>query len=349
MAKFRTEPPAAPTARVGVLLCNLGTPEAPTAQALRPYLAEFLSDPRVIELPAALWRPILHGVILRTRPAKSAEKYRSIWTPEGSPLAVWTEKQATLLRGYLAQRGLDLRVRHAMRYGRPQVAAELDQLKAEGCDRILVLPLYPQYAASTVGSVMDAVAGWMRSTRSVPELRLVRDFCTDARYITALAQSVTQHWQQAGRPDKLLMSFHGVPKRMIDLGDPYQQQCRQTAAQLASRLGLAEDEWLLSFQSRFGPAKWIGPATDATLEELGKTGLGRLDVICPGFVSDCLETLEEIAMEGKEIFEKAGGKQLRYIACLNDRPAWIHALADLVQTQTQGWPVVRQDGSAGAA
>lgn len=342
MATFRTEPPRVDPARVGVLLCNLGTPEAATAEALRPYLAEFLSDRRVVELSRALWWPILHGSILRRRPAASAQKYQSIWTPEGSPLAIWTEKQAALLRGYLAQRGLDLRVRHAMRYGLPDLATELDALKADGCDRILVLPLYPQYSATTVGSVIDVVAEWLRSTRNVPELRFVKAFSQHERYITALAQVVTHHWQENGRPDKLLMSFHGVPQRMIDLGDPYQQHCEQTARQLAARLGLAEGDWLLSYQSRFGRAKWIGPATDATLKKLGQAGTGRIDVICPGFVSDCLETLEEIAMEGKETFEQAGGRRLAYIPCLNDHPTWIHALADLVETHTQGWPVARQ-------
>ena len=349
MATFRTEPPAADMSRIGVLLCNLGTPEAPTAEALRPYLAEFLGDRRVVELSRALWWPILHGRILRQRPAKSAEKYRSIWTPEGSPLAIWTEKQAALLRDYLAQRGLDLRVRHAMRYGQPQVDVELDALRAEGCDRILVLPLYPQYSATTVGSVMDVVADWIRSTRNVPELRFVKAYCEHERYIEALAQIVTHHWQREGRPDKLLMSFHGVPQRMVDHGDPYQQHCEQTAARVAARLGLAEGDWLLSFQSRFGRAKWIGPATDATLKKLGKAGTGRVDVICPGFVSDCLETLEEIAIEGKQIFEEAGGGQLHYLPCLNDHPTWIQALADLVQTHTQGWPVTAADSQRAAA
>lgn len=339
MATFRPEPPPAAVSRVGVLLCNLGTPAAPTAEALRAYLSEFLSDRRVIEVPRLLWRPILHGVILRRRPAQSAEKYKSIWTEDGSPLAIWTEKQAALLRGYLAQRGLQLPVRHAMRYGEPDLAAELDALKADGCDHILVLPLYPQYSATTVGSVMDVVADWMRGTRSVPELRMVKAFCTQPGYIAALAQRVTHYWQDHGRPDKLLMSFHGVPQRMIDQGDPYQRHCEQTAAALADRLGLAEDDWMLSFQSRFGRAKWIGPATDATLKKLGKAGTGRVDVICPGFVSDCLETLEEIAMEGKETFEGAGGGQLCYLPCLNDHPSWIEALADLVEAHTQGWPV----------
>lgn len=338
MATFRTEPPRAEISRVGVLLCNLGTPQAATAEALRPYLAEFLGDRRVVELPRALWWLILHGRVLRRRPAESARKYQSIWTPEGSPLAVWTEKQAVLLRGYLAQRGLELGVRHAMRYGQPDMATELDALKAEGCDCILVLPLYPQYSATTVGSVVDVVAEWLRSTRNVPELRYVKAFPRHERYITALAQVVTQHWQENGRPDKLLMSFHGVPQRMVDLGDPYQRHCEQTAAALAERLSLAGDDWLLSYQSRFGRAKWIGPATDATLRKLGQAGTRRVDVICPGFVSDCLETLEEIAMEGKQTFEQAGGQRLCYIPCLNDYPTWIHALADLVETHTQGWP-----------
>ena len=328
---------ASASERIGVLLCNLGTPVAATPAAVRRYLAEFLSDRRVVEIAPALWQPILHGVILRRRPAASAKKYQSIWLPEGSPLMVYSGKQAVLLRGYLGERGCDASVRLAMRYGQPSVASALDALKAEGCTRVLVLPLYPQYSGTTTASVIDAVADWTRATRHVPELRFVNRFHDDAGYIRALAKRVQEHWMAQGRPDTLLMSFHGVPQRTVDRGDPYVAQCRETAHLLAAQLGLDKDQWQLSFQSRFGRAQWVGPATQATLEQLGRAGTRRVDVICPGFVSDCLETLEEIAIEGRAAFTAAGGGELQYVPCLNDHPAWITALAALVQRHLQGW------------
>ena len=343
MPFFRPEPEAARHAngRTGVLLCNLGTPDAATPPAVRRYLAEFLSDPRVVEIPPALWQPLLHGLILRRRPAASAKKYQSIWLPEGSPLLVYSRKQAVLLRGYLGERGVDVSVRLAMRYGQPSVAAELDALKAEGCTRVLVLPLYPQYSGTTTASVIDAVTAWSRSVRHVPELRFVNRFHDDAGYIDALAKRVHEHWMADGRPDRLLMSFHGVPQRVVDAGDPYHGECLETARRLAQRLALREGEWAIAFQSRFGRAKWVGPATQATLEDWGRAGLRRVDVVCPGFVADCLETLEEIAIEGRAAFQTAGGGELRYVPCLNDHPAWLAALASLVQTHLQGWPVGR--------
>jgi ferrochelatase len=323
--------------RVGVLLCNLGTPDAPTPAATRRYLAEFLSDSRVVEIPAALWKPLLHGVILRTRPAKSAAKYQSIWMPEGSPLMVWSRKQAAMLRGYLGERGHAVSVRLAMRYGSPSVASQLDELMAHGCTRVLVLPMYPQYSGTTTASVIDAVGAWARRTRHVPELRFVNRFHDDPGYIRALARSVQQHWQSQGKPDKLVMSFHGVPERTRVLGDPYVSECQRTAELLASSLALREEDWVLSFQSRFGKAKWVGPATQTVLEQLGRSGTGRVDVMCPGFVCDCLETLEEIAMEGRDAYLEAGGKEFRYIPCLNDQPAWMTALAEIAQANLQGW------------
>lgn len=340
MPLFRPEPAGAqePLGRTGVLLCNLGTPAAPTAAATRRYLAEFLADPRVVELPRALWWPILHGIILRTRPAHSAAKYQSIWLPEGSPLMVWSRRQAKLLRGYLGERGHDVTVRLAMRYGEPPIAAQLDALKARGCTRILVVPLYPQYSGSTTGSVVDAVMAWARRVRCVPELRFVGGFHDDAGYIRALAQRVQRHWMTQGRPAKLMLSFHGVPQRMVDAGDPYLEQCRATARLLAERLGLREGDWVLSFQSRFGKARWIGPATDATLRELGQAGTPRVDVMCPGFVSDCLETLEEIAIAGQATFRAAGGQGFEYVPALNDSPVWLAALAEIVQKHLSGWP-----------
>ena len=341
MALFRPEPTRAAgspvSERIGVLLCNLGTPDAATPPAVRRYLAEFLSDPRVVEIPPALWQPILHGIILRRRPAVSAKKYQSIWLPEGSPLMVYSRKQAVMLRGYLGERGCDASVRLAMRYGQPSVAAELDALRAEGCTRVLVLPLYPQYSGTTTASVIDAVTEWTRAARHVPELRFVNRFHDDAGYIGALAKRVREHWMAKGRPDTLLMSFHGVPQRTVDRGDPYVAECRETARLLAAQLGLGKDQWQLSFQSRFGRAQWVGPATQATLEQLGRAGARRVDVVCPGFVSDCLETLEEIAIEGRAAFMAAGGGELVYVPCLNDHPAWVTALAGLVQRHLQGW------------
>ena len=348
---FRPEPEYrhGQPARTGVLLCNLGTPDAPTAGATRRYLAEFLSDPRVVEIPRAVWKPILHGIILRTRPAKSAAKYQSIWTPEGSPLLVWSRKQATLLRGYLGERGHDVSVRLGMRYGNPSIASELDALRAEGCTRVLVVPLYPQYSGTTTASVIDAVTAWARRARHVPELRFINRFHDDPGYIRALARTVHQHWQSHGRPDKLLMSFHGVPERTLTLGDPYHCECLKTARLLAERLALKPDQWQLSFQSRFGKAKWLEPSTQAVLEQLGHAGTRRVDVICPGFVADCLETLEEIAIEGKADFEAAGGQEYHYLPCLNDHHAWMAALAELVQDHLQGWPTPGPADAAEAA
>lgn len=330
--QFKQEPVVEDThvPRTGVLLCNLGTPDAPTAGAVRRYLAEFLSDPRVVEIPPLVWKPLLHGVILRTRPSKSAEKYQKIWTPEGSPLALWTAKQAVMLRGYLGERGHQVSVRHAMRYGNPSIAAELDALKAEGCTRVLVVPLYPQYSGSTTASVIDAVGEWARTVRHIPELQFINRFHDDPGYIRALARQVSNHWQSHGRPNKLVMSFHGVPERVIKLGDPYQRECLETARLLAERLALKSDDYVVCFQSRFGKAKWLEPYTDQTLRTLAHQGTARVDVVCPGFVSDCLETLEEIAIEGQATFMEAGGQEFHYIPCLNDHPAWVAALTELI-------------------
>ena len=326
-------------ARVAILLCNLGTPDAPTASALRRYLGQFLSDHRVVEIPRAAWLPILHGIILRTRPAKSAAKYATVWTTEGSPLAVWTTKQATLLRGWLGEAGHNVLVRPAMRYGNPSIASQLDALKAEGATRVLILPLYPQYSGTTTASVFDAVYTWAARTRNIPELRFVNHYHDDAGYIDALASTVRAHWKHHGPPDKLVMSFHGVPERTLHLGDPYHCESHKTARLLAERLGLQKSDWQLTFQSRFGKAKWLEPYTEPTLIEMGKAGVGRVDVICPGFTGDCLETLEEINQEAREAFLHAGGKDFHYIPCLNDSPDWITALSAVAQQHMAGWPV----------
>lgn len=324
--------------RCAVLLINLGTPDEPTPAALRRYLAEFLSDPRVVEIPRALWLPILHGIILRVRPAKSAAKYRSIWTPEGSPLAVWTTRQAAALSQDLHARGHHVEVRHAMRYGQPGVGRVMDELRAAGATRVLVLPLYPQYAGATTGSVADALHRWALQARWVPELRSIGAYHDDPGYIDALAARLQAHWQTAGRAERLLLSFHGVPARSLQLGDPYHCQCHKTARLLRERLGLAASQVLVTFQSRFGKAKWLEPYTEPTLRDLAAQGVKSVDVMCPGFVADCLETLEEIAQEGREAFVEAGGRELRYVPCLNDDAAWIEALGRLAERHLQGWP-----------
>ena len=337
-------------ARTAILLCNLGTPDAPTASALRRYLGQFLADHRVVEIPKAVWWLILHGIILRTRPAKSAAKYATVWTPDGSPLAVWTTKQATLLRGWLGEAGHNVLVRPAMRYGNPSIASQLDALKAEGATRVLILPLYPQYSGTTTASVFDAVYSWAARTRNVPELRFVNHYHDDAGYIDALAATVQAHWKHHGPPDKLVMSFHGVPERTLHLGDPYHCESHKTARLLAERLGLQKSDWQLTFQSRFGKAKWLEPYTEPTLIEMGKAGVGRVDVICPGFTGDCLETLEEINQEAREAFLHAGGKEFHYIPCLNDSPDWITALSAIAQQHMGGWPLqVASDTALAAA
>ena len=348
---FATEPPyahgpGASAPRTGILLCNLGTPDAPTAPALRRYLAEFLSDPRVVEIPRALWMLILHGIILRVRPAKSARKYASVWMPEGSPLRVWTEKQSKLMAGYLGERGHHVTVRFAMRYGSPSIATELDALRAAGATRVLVLPLYPQYSGPTTASVVDAVALWALKARTLPELRFVNRYHDDPGYIAALARSVTEHWQRNGRPDRLLMSFHGVPERTLHLGDPYHCECLKTARLLAERLGLAPGSFNVTFQSRFGKAAWLQPYTEPTLVRLAQEGVKRVDVLCPGFAADCLETLEEISQEAREAFIGAGGQEFNYIPCLNDRHDWIDALAGIAINHLQGWPTTTQPDPA---
>ena len=328
--------------RSAVLLVNLGTPQAPTAAALREYLAEFLSDPRVVEIPRIAWWPILHGIILRSRPARSAAKYASVWMPEGSPLAVWTERQAKLLLGTLGERGHQVLVRHAMRYGQPSIARVMDELRAEQATRILVLPLYPQYASATTASVGDAVMTWAKASRRVPELRFVAQYHDEPAYIDALANQVLECWRVQGRGERLVLSFHGVPHRSLLLGDPYHCQCHMTARLLGERLVLPPGQIMVTFQSRFGKAKWLEPYTEPTLRQLASQGVQRVDVMCPGFAADCLETLEEIDQEAREAFMAAGGKSFHYIPCLNDRVEGIRALAAVAERHLQGWDTRRK-------
>jgi ferrochelatase len=275
---------------------------------VRAYLAEFLSDPRVVELPRFVWLPLLHGIVLRTRPAKSAEKYRLIWTAEGSPLAFHTARQAKLL----AERS-GARVEYAMRYGAPRIGSVFERLQNP-----VVVPLYPQYSKSTTESIVDVLPG---------NTAVVRDFHDHPAYIAALASLIRKHWERQGKGEKLVMSFHGLPQRSVDRGDPYQIQCLATARLLAGTLNLTEQEFLVTFQSRFGAAKWLQPYTEPTLVEMARSGVARVDVVCPGFVSDCLETLEEINIGARHAFLAAGGKEFRYIPCLNEAPEWIEALA----------------------
>ncbi len=325
-------------ARVGILLVNLGTPEAPTAQALRPYLKQFLSDPRVVEIPRALWWLILNGIVLNTRPKKSAAKYAAIWTPDGSPLKVHTAKQAKLLKGWLGEHiATPLQVEYAMRYGQPAIPDVLARMQADGCDRILLLPAYPQYAASSTATACDAAFDWLKQTRNQPALRTVKHYHDDPGYIEALAANIRGYWQMHGRPDVLVMSFHGVPKYTLDKGDPYHCECRKTGRLLAEALGLDEKQVRLTFQSRFGKAEWLQPYTDRTLAALGREGVGRVDIVAPGFTADCLETLEELAVEGRETFLTAGGKAFHYIPALNEHPQWIAALGRIALEHLGGW------------
>ncbi len=335
--------------KTAVLYCNLGTPEAPTPSALRTYLAEFLSDPRVVEIPRWVWLIILHGIILRIRPARSAKKYASIWTQDGSPLKFWTQRQAQALQTVFSGEALpgsennavsrdkSLLVRFAMRYGSPSISTELDLLKEQGVTRVLILPAYPQYSATTTASLFDSIFSWGMKNRQLPEFRFINHYHDHPSYIQALADNISAFWKQNGRGEKLLMSFHGIPERSLKLGDPYHCECHKTARLLAEALSLGKDEYIVTFQSRFGKAKWLEPYTEPTAKLLGEKGIKNLDIVCPGFTSDCLETIEEIGMEVKETFLNAGGNQFNYIPCLNDSPQWIEALSTIVDENTSGW------------
>jgi len=335
--------------RTGVLLVNLGTPDAPTAGAVRRYLAEFLWDPRVVEIPRAAWWLILR-VILVVRPAKSAAKYAKIWTKDGSPLRVHLERQVQLLRGFLGERVKSpLAVAGACRYGKPSIAAGIASLRGKGCDRILVLPLYPQYAASTTGSAMDAVGAALSALRNVPAVRTVRHFHDHPAYVKAVAKAVNDYWMKHGRPDRLVMSFHGLPRFSLDKGDPYHCECRKSARLIATELGWDDERTIVCFQSRFGRAEWLKPYTAQVLAELGAKGTGRVDVICPGFAADCLETLEEIAIEGRDTFRGAGGREFHYIPTANDSQAFMAALTIIALENLQGWASKEWDAPSAQA
>ena len=331
--RFRAGVAARPAARPVLVLANLGTPAAPTAGAVRRYLAQFLHDWRVVELTRWLWCPILHFIILPIRSGKVARKYAGIWTPKGSPLLALSQDLAAEVQRQLPTFDVKL----GMRYGEPSLAGELRAAHDAGATRVMVLPLYPQYAASTVASVHDAVFDELKRWRVVPELRLLRDYHLDAGWLDALADSVRAHWAANGRGERLVMSFHGLPQRHIDAGDPYRAHCEAGARALAQRLGLDDEQWVLSFQSRFGREPWLEPYTDATLRGLAQAGVKRADLVCPGFAVDCLETLEENAIENAAIFREAGGEAVSYIPCLNAAPAHAAALAAIATRAAADW------------
>jgi ferrochelatase len=325
--------------RLGVLLVNLGTPDAPTTEAVRRYLAEFLSDPRVVAIPRILWRIILHGIVLRVRPKRSAAAYRSVWTDQGSPLLVISQRQHRAIEQALQEAyGDRVRVALAMRYGNPSIPAALESLRQANVQRLLVLPLYPQYSATTTASIFDAVTRELQGWRWLPELRFVNRYHDDPAYIEALAASIREFREQQGPANKLLFSFHGIPRDYYEKGDPYPDECRRTAGDTVARLGLTDGEWELAFQSRFGAQEWVKPYTDATLKAWGKEGIESVQVLCPAFSADCLETLEEIAVENRGYFLEAGGKEYAYIPALNDRPDHIAMFVALIKRHIQGWP-----------
>jgi len=326
--------------RMGVLLLNLGTPDAPDTPSLRRYLKQFLSDPRVIELPRWLWWPILNLIVLRTRPARSAEAYREVWDSEGpgSPLLNIAKRQMAGIEERVRKRFAGpISVALGMRYGNPSVASALKELRDAGARRVLVLPLYPQYSATTTASTFDAVVDVLKTWRWIPELRFINHYHRHPGYIAAVAESIQEHFDIHGKPQKLILSYHGLPKRYLLNGDPYYCECHVTTRLVAEKLGLAEDEYMTTFQSRFGREEWLQPYTDVTLKALPKQGIKHVAVVCPGFSADCLETLEEIDQENREYFEEAGGETYHYIKALNDRPAHLDALTELIAQHAQGW------------
>lgn len=322
---------------VGVLLINLGTPDAPEAGAIRRYLAEFLSDQRVIELPSLFWQLILKGLILPLRPKKLAPRYRGIWLEQGSPLLVWSLAQAEAVGRTLQAGGARVLIEVGMRYGRPALDEAIEKLRSQGCERLLVVPMYPQYSASTTATAVDAVNKHMARLRDQPELRFIKRFHDESEYIEALAAQVERHWQQHGVPQKLLLSFHGLPRAMVEKGDPYRRDCLETASLLARRLGERGKLVHVAFQSRFGAQQWLEPYTEPTLRAWAREGVTEVDVMCPGFLADCLETLEEIQMECREAFISEGGKRFGFIPCLNDDPQWAQGFAAIIGRHLHGW------------
>lgn len=316
----------------GVLLCNLGTPDAPTANAVRKYLRQFLRDKRVVSIPRVIWYPILHGIILRTRPQKVAKLYQSIWTEKGSPLFVYSQSQRSLLQSTLdAACDKHIPVELGMCYGNPSLPNALQALEAQGCERIVVLPLYPQYSSATNAAVFDQISLYYKKQFAIPELSYINGYHNNSLYINALSKSIKAHWKEFGQAQKLLFSYHGVPQRFSNKGDPYEAQCRETTRLVIAQLGLEEDQYLMAFQSRFGKEEWVKPYTNETLEQWAKEGVKSVQIISPAFSVDCLETLEELAVENRDLFLGAGGKDYSYIPALNDSPEQIELLFELVK------------------
>lgn len=326
--------------KVGVLITNLGTPQAPTKKALRPYLKQFLSDPRVVEVPKVIWWFVLNLIILNFRPKRSAQAYQTVWSDEGSPLLVHTKNQsAKLAERFAKEYGQGVIVDYAMRYGQPSIESKIDRLLNEGVRKLLVLPLYPQYCASTTGSTFDALAHDFMHRRWLPELRFVNQYCELPAYVECIANSIREHWQTHERSDKLIFSYHGIPKRYLKNGDPYHCQCHKTTRLVAEKLGLQQHEYMTTFQSRFGREEWLTPYTDDTLKSLPAKNVKSVQMICPGFSSDCLETIEEIGEENREYFIEAGGERYEYIPSLNDSEAHIDMLFELAEDNMRGWHI----------
>ncbi|MBU3004855.1 ferrochelatase [Paraglaciecola arctica] len=330
--------------KVGVLVTNLGTPEAPKKSELKRYLKEFLSDPRVVEIPRLLWWMILNLVILNIRPKRSAKAYATVWTERGSPLMFHTQDQTNALRDELRQQyGENIEVEFAMRYGSPSIDSVIDKMLQQGVRKLVVLPLYPQYCASTTGSTFDAVAQSFSKRRWIPELRFITHYHDNPDYIKALADKIRAHWEQHGQADKLVFSYHGIPHRYLLNGDPYHCECHKTSRLLAAELGLEEHQHFTSFQSRFGREEWLKPYTDHSLKGFPEQGVKSVQIVCPGFSADCLETIEEIAEENREYFMEAGGERYEYIAALNAEPDHIQALTKLIESQLRGWSMTSEN------
>ena len=328
--------------KIGVLVTNLGTPQAATGKALKVYLKQFLSDPRVVEIPRVIWWLILNGIILNIRPKRSAKLYETVWTERGSPLLYHTQDQADAISKKLAEHNIDgkmdhVMVRYAMRYGQPSIESVMEEMQRDGASKIVVLPLYPQYSGATSGSTFDAIAALFTKTRWVPHFRFVSSYHDNDNYINACAEKIKAHWQENGRAEKLMLSYHGVPRSYLEAGDPYYCHCQKTSRLIAEKLGLDKEQCITTFQSRFGKAEWLRPYTDATLKELSANGTKSIDVFCPGFSADCLETIEEIAEENKEYFLEGGGESYHYITALNSEPLHIEALADIIRHNIQDW------------
>ena len=323
--------------RIGVLLSNLGTPDKPKRKELRVYLKEFLSDPRVIETPKLIWQIILNGIILNTRPQKSAKNYLKVWTDQGSPLLVILNKQKQLTQELLGKENLEIEFTIGMRYGNPSIKKGLEELREKNCNKIIVLPMYPHYCAATTGSTFDEVTNTMQKWRWVPSLRFISTYHDHPDYIKALANSIKKHWDKHGKPDKILFSYHGIPKKYFTKGDPYHCLCSKTTRLVREQMGLSEEFAITTFQSRFGPEEWLQPYTDKTVEQLAKNKLEHLQIIAPGFSSDCLETIEELDGENREIFKEHGGEKFSYVPCLNDQDDHISLIGALIKNELQGW------------